>query len=29
MENWFHKQVILTAAANVNTNFIEVPLKPS
>jgi hypothetical protein len=29
MENWFHKQAILAAATNVNTNFIEVPLKPS
>jgi hypothetical protein len=29
MENWFHKKAILTAAANVNINFIEVPLMPS
>jgi hypothetical protein len=29
MENWFHKQAILTAATNVNIYFIEVPLKPS
>ena len=29
MESWFHKQAILTIATNVNTNSVEVPLKPS